>query len=182
MCGLTAQHHALSYGHLHPVRAKLHTHGLCKHKTAALSPQANPDFLWRCSIWLWTTWKSENETQTETKRTFNTITLKSRWGLVHVWDLYARCYVCPCVIWFFSVRALLHGWTSTINFLAAVPRKRGGWHWGLFPGGELSLIWQKIKSLQGTTYLSPTVQRSSPLSQTGCLPDTHSSPHLPGWS
>lgn len=103
MCGLTAQHHTLSYGHLHHVRAKLHTHGICKHKTAALSPQANPDFPLRCSIWLWTAWKSENESQTETKRTFNIITLKSSWGLVHVCDLHA--VVCPCVIWFFSVRA-----------------------------------------------------------------------------
>lgn len=96
MCGLTAQHHALSYGHLHPVRAKLHTHGICKHKTAALSPQANPDFLWRCSIWLWITWKSENKTQAETKGTFNTITLKSRWGLVHARPVCALLCVSLC--------------------------------------------------------------------------------------
>lgn len=42
MCGLTAQHHALSYGNLHPVWAQLHTHGICKHKVAAVLPQANP--------------------------------------------------------------------------------------------------------------------------------------------
>lgn len=72
MRGLTAQHHALSHGHLHPVRAELHTHGICKHNAAALSPQANPDLLRWCSNWLWATWKSKKETQTEIKRTFST--------------------------------------------------------------------------------------------------------------
>lgn len=39
--GLAAQHHALAHRHLHPARAQLHAHGICKHKAAALSPQAN---------------------------------------------------------------------------------------------------------------------------------------------
>lgn len=40
--GPAAQHHALSHRHLHFAGAELHTHGVCKHKAAALSPQANP--------------------------------------------------------------------------------------------------------------------------------------------
>lgn len=39
--GLAAQHHALAHCHLHPTRAQLHAHGICKHKAAALSPQAS---------------------------------------------------------------------------------------------------------------------------------------------
>lgn len=39
---LAAQHHALPHGHFHSAGAKVHTHGLWKHKAAALSPQANP--------------------------------------------------------------------------------------------------------------------------------------------
>lgn len=42
MCRPAAQHHALPHGDLHSARTELHTHGLCKHKAAALSPQANP--------------------------------------------------------------------------------------------------------------------------------------------
>lgn len=48
--GLAAEHHALPDGHLHPVRAELHAHGICKHKAAAPSPQAQPGSLRPCPI------------------------------------------------------------------------------------------------------------------------------------
>lgn len=44
--------------------------------------------------------RARTKPRTETKRTFNSITLKLRWvvgGVVHVWDLYACCYACVLV-------------------------------------------------------------------------------------
>lgn len=68
MRGLTAQHHALPHRHLHPVGAELHTHGICKHNAAALSPQANPDRPSWCSIWLWATRKSKKGSPNRNKQ------------------------------------------------------------------------------------------------------------------
>lgn len=91
------------------------------------------------------------------------------------------CCVCPCEYdsWMWA----LASWVSKHNKFPSTRAKVGEkWHWGLFPGGHLVLIWQKIKPPQGITYLLPTVQQSSLLSPTGSLPGTHNFPHPHGWS
>lgn len=135
VCGLAAQHHTLPYGHLHSARAKHHTHGLWKHKTAALSPQAHPKLALSSCDWLQRERRS-NDQKLVSASSGHSASL--RWT--------AALGKFALVIWFLNVKTLLHAWSSTINFPA--PNKWWGvkWHWGLFTGGWLVLIWQKIKA------------------------------------
>lgn len=192
VCCLAAQHHALPHSHLHSARAKIHTHGLWKHKAAALSPQANPELVSSSCIWLWHRRQTDHE--------YPTLTLVKNTHLSHINILLCSdltvcsasmrqrpflCLTCVLVIWFLNVRALVHGWASTMNFLAPEQRWVGG-------GGGVTLgsvyWWPTCANLaenngpQGITYLLPTVWQSSLPSPTDSLPGTHSSPHPLGWS
>lgn len=90
---------------------------------------------------------------------------------VHMWGRSLNAVKRVLVIWFWNVRAL----SSRLSGHNKFPGTRakvcvckcvcvcGGWHWGLFTGGRLVLIWQKIKARRASLTFYP--QYSSHLSR-----------------
>lgn len=161
MCGLTAQHHALSDSHLHSARAELHTHGIWKHKAATLSPQANPKLPSEIWIWLWHHCQGNYQNPTLTRTKALTFVRSCLLGfaldsLQFIWDMSLYAVKCVLVIWFLNVRALGSRLSKHNKFPCTWAKVEGGWwHWGLFTGGQLVLIWQKIKAPRASLTFYP---------------------------